>query len=186
MGIKYNTNGWTISDDGIEALKKVIIPGMNVIEFGSGISTQFFLDFGCIVDSFDNDKTHAHPYANVVDLVECDDASFDKMFTDKMFDPALFIKMIHPVHTRQHNVFYNISPTKLKPTYDLLFLDGPHGNGRSIAFLHCVNRLPSGSYIFIDDYNHYDFLERCRSIFNVEIIEIRNVPNDRYVLVKVI
>lgn len=186
MGIKYNTNGWTISDDGIETLRKIITPGMNVIEFGSGISTQFFLDFGCMVDSFDNDLAHSHPHAKVVDLVECDDESFERMFATKLLDSTAFIQMKQPVHTRQHNVFYNINPSLLKPKYDLLFVDGPHGNGRSLAFLHCINRLSSGSYIFIDDYNHYDFLERCRSIFNVEIIEIKNLPTDRYVLVRVI
>lgn len=184
MGMKYTTNGWTVSDKALESLSKIVKPGTRVLEFGSGVSTQFFLDSGCDVDSFDNDPDHAHPHAKIVGLVECGDYDFDRMFLEKNLDFGKFKPISQVVHTRQHNVFYDIDKGSLKNAYGIVSIDGPHGNGRSLAFLHCMGRLEPGTFIFMDDYDHYDFLERCRSIFNVEVVTQNNEPHDRFVLVK--
>jgi hypothetical protein len=65
----------------------------------------------------------------------------------------------------QKNVFYDIKDEQLPDVIDIMIVDGPHGNGRSIAFLHGINRLKSGSYVVIDDYNHYDFIEKFEKLF---------------------
>jgi hypothetical protein len=51
-----------------------------------------------------------------------------------------------------------------------MIVDGPHGNGRSIAFLHSIGRLQKGSYVVIDDYNHYDFVEKFQLLFKTQLI----------------
>lgn len=51
-----------------------------------------------------------------------------------------------------------------------------NGNGRNFAFLYLQNHLKSGSYIFIDDHTHYDFVERFLSIYNAEVY-FENIDN---------
>ena len=60
---------------------------------------------------------------------------------------------------------------------DLVVLDGPNGNGRSISFLHLKDKLSKKSFILIDDSDHYDFVERCKQVLNAEVIVHENDPS---------
>lgn len=72
------------------------------------------------------------------------------------------------IETNKNN-FYEIKNNEITGTYDLVVLDGPNGNGRRIAFLYLINHLRNGTFVFIDDYTHYDFIERFGQLFDYEI-----------------
>ena len=73
---------------------------------------------------------------------------------------------------------------------DLLLIDGPNGNGRSLAFLMVVKKMRIGSWIMIDDANHYDFYQRCNEIFETQIINQSHEPkihiNNSYIFMRVV
>lgn len=86
------------------------------------------------------------------------------MFQDKAIDWTLFRKRFWSPKTSQKNCSYLIDETTLRKDHNLAIVDGPHGNGRNFAYLLLKDRMKDG-YIFIDDFNHYDFLETATSIF---------------------
>ncbi|MCK9416549.1 hypothetical protein M0Q97_07830 [Candidatus Dojkabacteria bacterium] len=183
---KYKNNGWGLSkkcfDDIIMIINTIKSKPINVVEFGSGISTEFFIDlikdgYDLNIISFDDNLEFAckikHPNLklNVTDLIECNDNDFIVQFQNRKYDKNFFINKTTPVETRQKNTFYEIN-NELPNEINLMVVDGPHGNGRSIAFLHGINKLKSGSYVVIDDYNHYDFVDKFKMVFsNSELIK---------------
>jgi len=182
---KYRNDGWGLSrkcfQDIITIIKQINTKPINIVEFGSGVSTEFLVDlisegYDLNIISYDDDIKFAskaiHPNLKlqVTDLVECYDSDFDNQFQQKIYNKNLFFKKITPVHTRQRNTFYNVVDGQLPDVIDLMIVDGPHGNGRSIAFLHGIGRLKRDSYVVIDDYNHYDFIERLQKLFLIETI----------------
>ena len=74
-------------------------------------------------------------------------------------------------------MFYNIKKDDLDGYYDMVILDGPNGNGRSIAFRHLVDKVRPGTKIIVDDYHHYPFIEDCKKLLNVNIIKQINLPD---------
>jgi hypothetical protein len=96
---------------------------------------------------------------------------------------------ISPLEASQKNNFYKIEESDLNGVYDIVILDGPNGNGRNFAFLHIKQYLNSGSIIYIDDYNHYDFVEKCLDNIDCDIIfkhtEGIGTGLDNFVIVKV-
>lgn len=190
---KYENTGWGLSRKAFEALIKAIdsLDNIKAIEFGSGFSTEFLLDYASEknkpiqLDSFDNDAKYMHSKATLVDLLECSDKAYDSMFSTGEIDWSLFKKRFWRPKSRQKNCFYRINESKLLPEYNLALIDGPHGNGRNFAFLLLKDRMKSG-YILIDDFNHYDFLEVAKKIFKVEEVARNEAPKDNFVLVKII
>ncbi len=189
---KYANDGWGISKQAFIAIEKALssLDDLSVIEFGSGFSTQFFLDYASEhekalhLDSFDNDKKYKHNEATLCDLMECKDAAYEAMFSKKQLDWSLMKKRFWRPKSRQKNCFYRIDESKLKNNYNFAMIDGPHGNGRNLAFLLLQHRMSSG-FIFIDDFNHYDFLEKAHQFFNLTEIERVEKPKDNYVLLKI-
>jgi hypothetical protein len=180
---KYKNEGWGLSKLGFEKILEGIqnheTEFPNVVEFGSGTSTRFFMDIGNVeVYSFDNDPEYAFKpdrhyenlKLNIVNLVEFSEENFETMFRDKTYYPQYAIVKASPVHTRQRNTFYNINALKLPERIDYLLVDGPHGNGRSIAFLHAFKKFDRNTIIFIDDHTHYPFLEDLKRLIDVEVI----------------
>ncbi len=51
---------------------------------------------------------------------------------------------------------------------DILIVDGPHGNGRSLAFPLFYKHLKPDAFVLVDDYDHYPFIEDLRSLFHME------------------
>lgn len=205
--IKYKNDGWGISLLGFTKLLELIKNNdneeLNVLEFGSGISTMFLSDVvtnnikKLKITSFDNDvnfmykklDTDNHIKLLVRGLVECNDINYQKQFDDKKYNKLLMQNKTSVLEPTQKNNFYDIQDNDLEGVYDLIILDGPNGNGRNLSFLHMQNHVKIGTIIFIDDYNHYDFLEKCQSIFNTEKIfqHSEGIGNgkDNFVIVKI-
>lgn len=185
---KYYNDGWGISKKGFLDCERILDElsnfnkNLTIVEFGSGISSSFFIDYfneknvdGNLI-SYDDSVDYSTKIINsklklyIKNIVECNDDSFNEMFDNKKYDFSKMRYRHEPVHTRQKNCFYDVKADEIPDNINFVLLDGSHGNGRSIAYLHLVNKLKSGSYIFIDDYNHYDFVDRLKMIFNVELI----------------
>jgi hypothetical protein len=180
---KYKNDGWAISRLGFAKLYELIKNNpknvIRILEFGSGISTIFFSDLSTILDkeifvtSFDNDLEYMYSdtsrknvMVHLRELEETDDSKFDQMFEEKTYQHDFMYIKATPLTTRQRNNFYSLRPGDLDGVYDYMLLDGPNGNGRSLAFLHVQNHLSKGSVVFIDDFTHYDFVDKFRLVFN--------------------
>jgi len=196
---KYKNDGWGLSiralSNLLDILNNMTYP-INVIDFGSGHSTQFLYDYKDIhskdisIDSFDDSKEYMHPKATLVPLIECSNKHFDKMMSKKELLPNVFKLRTNPVTTRQRNCFYDLSNIKLNK-YDLVILDGPNGNGRSLAFLHLIGRLNEKAIVVIDDTTasdssyQYNFSEIFNSIFDAEELVSFESINDSFKIFRV-
>tara|TARA_R110000796_G_scaffold38670_3_gene97070 strand:+ start:816 stop:1472 length:657 start_codon:yes stop_codon:yes gene_type:complete len=189
---KYKNDGWGLSKQQFKQLKDIISSSkkdeLRVAEFGSGKSTEFFVDITLEdikkidIVSFDDNPHYAyknegnHHFLNLVirQLLECTDASYEKMFKEKQLDRTLLYTKKTPLSSRQKNNFYEVKDGDLNGIYDIMVLDGPNGNGRNISFLHMVNHLDIESIVLIDDYTHYDFVEKFSLFFNFEVLHEAN------------
>lgn len=169
---------------------------IQILEFGSGQSTQFLVDYKLYtnkninIDSYDNDTKYCfqnskeYNFLNlkITELISCSDEHFNKQLEEKKYNGEYFTKhellpYNHPKFWRQRNCFYDIKSDELDKKYDLIIIDGPNGNGRNIAYLHLQNCVKPGSIIFIDDFNasdgdyEYKFIENLKNLLNVEEIE---------------
>ena len=204
---KYKNDGWGISLLGFSKLFELITENekneLKVLEFGSGVSTMFLTDIvknnikKLKITSLDNDiefmykKTNDEDYLNMLlrPLLECNDDNYNKQFIDKKYDKDLMNLKTSPLEPSQKNNFYDVLENDLIDKYDLIILDGPNGNGRNFSFLHIKNHINKNTIIFIDDYNHYDFLEKCQELFDVDVIfkYTEGIGNgkDNFVIVKI-
>ena len=191
---KYKNHGWGLSKLAFEKLSNIMSiiikesKNLDILEFGSGISTEFLLDNIILNDwadissitSFDNDQEYMYKIKDESltkilkihkrDLLECTDNNYEKMFSSKTYIPKYMDKQVTSLNTRQKNCFYNILPSDLDNKYNLVILDGPHGNGRNISFLRFKDSIIFPCYVLIDDITHYDFEERFLSIFNADLL----------------
>ena len=189
---KYKNDGWGLSFKALTGLIAAMdsLPEVKAIEFGSGFSTEFLLDYANVsnkdmsIDSFDNDKKYKHKDAVLAPLIQCNDRNYQKMFEQEEIDWSLFKKRWWRPKTRQKNCVYNISDFNFKDDYNLAIIDGPHGNGRNFAYLLLKNKMKSG-YLFIDDFNHYDFVETASKLFDLEEITRVEAPKDNFILLKI-
>lgn len=187
----YRNDGWGLSELGFKKLYSLIShnpkQSIQILEFGSGVSTKFFSDLSHIlgktifITSFDNsaeymynDKSDKNVVVYLRRINETDDEGFNQMFLNKAYDKTL-MKPKTSEHLR--NQFYDIQDGDLFGTYDYVLLDGPHGNGRSIAFLCAKPYLAENSVVFIDDYTHYDFVDRFLSIYDAKELFTNTVGN---------
>jgi hypothetical protein len=199
---KYKNDGWGLSKKEFELmydeLKKYSKTEKahdayvyNVVEFGSGRSTEFLIDalkedfhFPMWIKSFDDSKEYAYKgmhqalTLHILPLVDCDDATFAQMFEDKEYDASKMKDKATAVHTRQRNTFYKLDKTMIPYNIDLLIVDGPHGNGRSLAYLHCAKSLRKGALIMIDDASHYPFYEHLSKLVKTEIIYEQHIRDN--------
>ena len=190
---KYSNDGWGLSAKAFSAMQQALdtIPEIRAIEFGSGFSTQFLLDYAEIsnksleIDSFDNDEKYKHPEATLARLITCSAKNYQAMFSQGEINWSLFRKRWWKPKSRQKNCFYDLSNYALKNDYNFAVVDGPHGNGRNFAYLLLKDRMKDG-YILIDDFNHYDFVETASSIFELDELVRVEEQRDNFVLLKVI
>ena len=178
----YKNDGWGLSKLGFEKLFELIENDnksvIRILEFGSGVSTKFFSDLSKIlnkeihVTSFDNneqfmykEKSNPNIIVNLRLLEETDDKKFSQMFVEKTYNKDY---MWEKTSNHLRNMFYKLQPNDLSGLYDYMLLDGPHGNGRSLAFLHTQTHLKNNSVVFIDDFTHYDFVDNFLKIFDAE------------------
>ncbi len=155
-----------------------------VVEFGSGGSTDFlcsYRDFSGLdysIVSYDHSPFYSyqgkHDFLDlrVKDLVKCSDEDFELCFQNKNVDKQKFKNcQDEKDNFRVRNSFYDITVEELPNLIDLVILDGPNGNGRSLAFPFIFNNISENCWVLIDDSDHYDFIERCQSVFNTTVIK---------------
>jgi len=171
MGLHY-TQLWEIWEL-TKGLEKV-----HIIEFGSGASTGVLENLysrkkkNFRIVSFDHLAAYAHkpksPQTKVLirPLENWSDAEFENFFESKVISrPGSLLAEAALQGFRQKNSFYRIAQGDLNLRADVIILDGPNGNGRSLGFLHTMHSLAEKAYFLIDDLNHYDFENRLMQIF---------------------
>lgn len=189
---KYKYTGWGLSQKALKALEKIIIDNNinNVLEFGSGQSTYFFKDLKLNHLSIDNDINFSAKVDNVIitNIKQTDDILFSKIINNEIDfeDLVSSLPNITNIHTRMRNCFYDVSNINIDNKFDLVSLDGPHGNGRSIAFNYIKKYINDICYILVDDYNHYPFVEHLKLMFPNNILVNSNTEKgDNWALYKV-
>jgi hypothetical protein len=209
---KYIDNGWSISHKGLIAILDVLSTinikdynTFNIVEFGSGESTKFFVDYiseynlkNVFLTSFETESRFRpnlnHPNLKLIttSLMSCSDNDYNWMFENKLYDYNKMFYYSLPPTTRQKNCFYNITYSDLPNKINFVLLDGPNGNGRNLSFLLLKDKMDKNSIIFIDDYNHCDFEEKSKLFFNtIEIYRsnkdnIHSKKNDPFLILQIL
>jgi len=203
---KYNNDGWGISTSGFEKMLEILkstdfkkFERYNILEFGSGISTEFFVDYiiendlkNVFITSFENDSKfmtlarHQQLDLKLRRLITCNDVDYNEMFNKKAFNPYKVSYLINEPETRQRNCFYNIEENDMPNSIEFVLVDGPSGNGRNLAFLHMLGKLHKDAIVFIDDYRHYDFLEKFKDLYACEELFEKTDIYGCYIILKII
>jgi hypothetical protein len=178
----YANDGWGISRYDFQKLYSLFKNDnrkiLRVLEFGSGVSTRFFSDLSKILDkeiyitSFDDSEEFMYKgtsdpkvVVNLRLLEETSAENFEKMFIEGRYNNNY---MTRKTSESLMNQFYMIRPDDLSGVYDYLLLDGPHGNGRSLAFLRANANLAGDTVVFIDDFTHYDFVNKFLGVYDAK------------------
>jgi hypothetical protein len=181
----YHRSGWGLHPRALAAIAGALcrLPRgrtLRVVEFGSGGSTEFLLALAARftldldLTSFDHHPTHAHPKATMRPLVACTDPEFEAFFARRGLIRERMADAQHLAdETRARNTFYDLRPGDLRGPYDLVVLDGPNGNGRSLAFLHLLPHVRRHTIVLIDDFDHYDFVPRCSEVYEILDLQVR-------------
>lgn len=187
----YQYNGWGLSLKAIKSLERLVAQNniSNVLEFGSGQSTLFFNDLGVNFTSIDNDVNFAakHDNVQITKIKQTDDKTFNQIINNevKFKDISSELPVTTNIHTRMKNCFYDVSDLNLNSKFDLIIVDGPHGNGRSIAYNYIQDYVKDIFFILIDDYNHYPFIDHFKLIFpDNELLDSNTEKGDNWSLYK--
>lgn len=192
--VKYSASGYSLTVKGVQAIQKILEDNNidSILEFGSGRSTDYFSELGYNVYSFDDDAKYAskNKGVNVVDLVQLSDEEFNEVLSDSLqfLDNSYKFRVTNKRDSRQKNCFYKINRESFPSKFSFVILDGPNGNGRSIAFNVIKNIINFPCYIFIDDYFHHPFVENFKKFFphNHEIITEKEGKIKGFTIYKII
>lgn len=85
-----------------------------------------------------------------------------------------------------HNTFYGeVDQLRLPAeSVDVLIVDGPHGNGRSLAYPLLCRAMKRGALVLVDDFDHYPFLNDLERVFYTEELYREVIGEKRSVLVR--
>lgn len=193
----YKNEGIGLSKTAFDKIYKILETKeqCNIIEFGSGISTRFFVDYklyskkNIFIKTYDDDEKYSYQNTNnynfvdlnIKKLIQFDNNHFNNMMNNKEYRHFSWhyynpLPINHPKYWRPRNTFYEIEKLDDDIKYDIVLLDGPHGNGRNIAYLHLIGHLNPNAYIIIDDITAadddfiYDFIPYLKKIFDVKEI----------------
>lgn len=67
---------------------------------------------------------------------------------------------------------------------DVLIVDGPHGNGRSLAFPLFCRQLKPDALVLVDDFDHYPFLDDLERVFRFDELYREAIGEKRSVLLR--
>lgn len=203
IGKERSFGGWALSVNALKAFLGAVerIDSPRVLEFGSGVSTWVldrYLGERLTLDSFEHSAEYAEkirsrlrgPKAavHVQPLRQFSDEEFRRIMSGGISAEllrSLGSRLPESRHydTRVANVFYEMND--LAGPYHAMILDGPHGNGRSVAFALAQGLLADPAYVLIDDCNHYDFVYDCGRFFRFNILQGEILPAKRWVLLQV-
>jgi hypothetical protein len=206
-------NGFSLAESSVRAflfhLIKKNLNKYNICEFGGGQSTIFWnllskqIDIEVITYEHDpewakiliNKFHNPNIIINYCQLMQIDDETRYKIFSDPINSTTLWRETRKETDLYQFkdpllkNGFYNIEDNQFpKNKIDAIVLDGPHGNGRSLAFPLFYSYIKDDAIVLIDDYHHYPFLEDLGKVFNFEVLEERTYTfsNKGWVIIKIL
>ncbi len=184
-------DAWSLSIEGIIWAAELIIRERlgRVMEFGAGYSTIALAHFlaRCASDVHLDSFEHQRHYADLLQarvaaagslatvhlapLIKLTDLDFNRAF--EASDPIeFFLKSGMPISaadetdTRVRNAFYQFDfRTIPERSVGLVILDGPNGNGRSIAYPLLRRALTERALILIDDYLDYPFVDDLKGVY---------------------
>lgn len=175
----YEYTGWEIAPECLVELQKLLISKkintLNVVEFGSGKSTEVINKFkqennlDGVIDSFDADPQYSHPIAKIRNIIS---------YNGK---PVISF-------SQQDYSFYEILDGDFSSShYNLVILDGHHGHGRSVAWTYLNDRLDNGCLVVIDDYDHFPFVDEFLEKFPNSLIKAKqNEKNKKWVIYEIL
>lgn len=207
--------GWALSLSSLRSLlANIDHPQLTgeccVLELGGGQSTLFWKELselfpGLTVITWEHNQQFVDMLNNRVagssirieyrKLQQYSDAEWQKIFSCcNAKDIENTLTTAHPsdlsiseyCNTRAHNVFYNLENIKIpNGKINILVVDGPHGNGRSLAFAAFAKYFMEGTIILIDDVSHYPFLEMLSKFVTFRILSTSFSLNKQWIIVKV-
>ncbi|MCC6454896.1 MAG: class I SAM-dependent methyltransferase [Caldilineaceae bacterium] len=209
----YRTwDSWSLHPDTCYWIANLIMSERihHVIEFGAGFSTIFLdrfirdLKLDITVESFEHQSNFNSRLQRWLEgststslhfckLWQASDQVFQRMFESPDDSYATFAQLAKEVpvgqyhETRLRNVFYGYDFSQIaSKSIDLLILDGPNGNGRSLAFPLLKEKLANPCWIVVDDYLDYPFLDDLRRVSHVEIMRRREIAGNEFVVAKTV
>jgi hypothetical protein len=192
--VEYNPTPYSLTRKGIESIVSILKEESitSILEFGSGKSTDYLAQLGYNIVSLDDDTTYAssHKQVYTYDLISLSDEDFEKVINGEV-NYFTLSKNYNPVISRsskQINCFYKLDTLPLHYKLPFIIVDGPNGNGRSLAFRVIEKFIASPCYVFIDDYFHYPFVENFIKVFpnSQKIVEVKESDIKGFVIFKVI
>lgn len=171
---------------------------IRVLEFGSGMSSKFFIDYQRIYNkklelvSFDDSEKWCYKKRDekedkilklyIRNLVKCKDEDYNYQIENKIINKKMFFKNISQTTWRQRNCFYDIQDKDIEGLFDIVILDGPNGNGRNLAYNYMRGHLNKDAIILIDDFDakdgdfDYKFIDILK--YNYDVTEIYKYDSD--------
>jgi len=208
---KYRAwDGWSLTQESITYIAKLILEKKikRIIEFGAGYSTIVLAEFirqvspQVEIDSFEHQKEFEkkiRKFLPEVDinfhferLLQVDDKTFLRLFNshhpfEEFFDNAKEVPYSQLQETRLKNTFYGYDFRAWKSkSIDLIILDGPNGNGRSLAFPFLKEKIKLPGWLLIDDYLDYPFLDDLNKVFEFSIENHVEKDEKEWALIKLI
>lgn len=145
--------GWSYTQKEMNELFKHIsfTENFSVLEFGSGASTILLFDFF---------KKHVKELTFVTYESNCE-----------FFKPHPGIQYVY------YDENYMSSVRTPCGSFDLILIDGPNGDKRSLWYSKIRNNVKPGTIILVDDFNHYScFSEELDRNFNYEVLDHHEEP----------
>ncbi|HHT9114462.1 MAG TPA: hypothetical protein ACFYD0_14215 [Candidatus Wunengus sp. YC65] len=199
-------DGWSLTKNQLCSFAFNVMSGFSaphIIELGSGSSTLFWLLFNSMlnnllkVSSFEHHPTWINQLKKVVsksrdieihfcNLRQVSDAVFGAIFNNpgRAFECWRSVGSVVPLseveNTRIRNAFYDIPSSVNFPSDSIagIVVDGPHGNGRSLAFPLFYECLKSNAFILIDDLESFPYLDDLGKLFRFKVINKELPKND--------
>lgn len=127
-------------------------------------------------------------------LKQISDQEWEEIFTQQHQALSLWKSFGDPVSIQDydrytiHNTFYaEVEDLPLEDnSIDVMIVDGPHGNGRSLAFPLFRAVLKPNALVLIDDFDHYPFLQDLQRVFAYEEIYREILGQERWTLVQLL
>jgi hypothetical protein len=204
-------DGWSLTPENISVICQIISQNniKHIIEFGAGYSTVVLSEYlsyvspQTCIDSFEHQAEFAENIEKFLPrnnkkitlhcpaLVQVSDEIFERIFISQnpLIDFSALFTLVpqDKVHeTRLENAFYGFDFNLYEPrSFDLIILDGPNGNGRSMAFPLLKNLVCLPCWVIIDDYLDYPFLEDMKRIFYFDVICHVEVKDKEWIVLKI-
>ena len=146
-------------------LNKITFKGMRVFEYGSGGSTLFFLDKGCMVSSVEHDPLWYNKISSMFMssnwtgfLKEPSFVDFEMLpqkprkikYYDQEteIDPSLYISNMTRYWNRNFKDYVSSIDIFPDEYFDLILIDG---RSRFSCWRHCRNKIKEGGFVILDN-----------------------------------